>query len=92
MEINVIEKTKTKLFFELKGQGHSLCNALKDELYNDKNVVAASYVIEHPDIGNPKFLLEVSSGADTLKALKNAVSRLKKKNESFVSAAAKAIK
>ena len=32
MEFNVIEESKTKLVFELKGETHTFCNVLKKEL------------------------------------------------------------
>ncbi|GAG48509.1 unnamed protein product, partial [marine sediment metagenome] len=38
MEINIIEEKKDKISFEIKGQGNTFCNILKDELWNDKHV------------------------------------------------------
>ncbi|MBR9702679.1 DNA-directed RNA polymerase subunit L, partial [Candidatus Woesearchaeota archaeon] len=58
MEINVLEKKKNRLVFEIKGADHTLCNALKDELWNDKDVSAAAYSIDHPMKAVPKFIIE----------------------------------
>ncbi|MBN1275536.1 DNA-directed RNA polymerase subunit L [Candidatus Woesearchaeota archaeon] len=83
MELTVLEKTKKRLVFELKGSGHTLCNALKDELWQDKDVVAAAYNIDHPLIGIPKFIIETNGKQEPAKALTNAANRLKKRNKEF---------
>ncbi|MBT3465263.1 DNA-directed RNA polymerase subunit L, partial [archaeon] len=38
MEINVIENKKKRFVFELKGEDHTLCNLLREELWNDKSI------------------------------------------------------
>jgi len=81
MEINVIEKTKKRLVFELKEGTHTVCNVLKDELWNDKDIVAAAYNIDHPLIGIPKFIVETNGKTAPEKALAKAVDRLKKQNK-----------
>ncbi len=80
MEVNVIEDKKKKFVFELKGEGHTLCNALRDELWNDKSVTVSAYNISHPLIGVPKFIVETDGKKSPKKAVKDAISRLKKKN------------
>ena len=82
MEFNVLEETKTKLVFELKGETHSFCNALKEELLNAKGVTLVSYKIDHPLVGVPKFLVE-TKGVEPRKALKEALANLKKKAKEF---------
>ncbi|MDP3698506.1 MAG: DNA-directed RNA polymerase subunit L [Nanoarchaeota archaeon] len=82
MEFTVLEESKTKLVFELKGETHTFCNLLKDELLNAKGVVTASYRVDHPLIGVPRFLVE-TKGAEPRKALKDALASIKKKAESF---------
>jgi DNA-directed RNA polymerase subunit L len=82
MEFNVLEETKTKLVFELKGETHSFCNALKNELIGVSGVVTASYRIDHPLVGIPRFVVE-TKGLDPRKALKQALSSLKKKAKEF---------
>jgi len=79
MEINIIEDKKKRLVFELKGEGHTLCNALREELWNDKSVTVSAYNISHPIIGVPKFIIETDD-KDPKKALKDAITRLKKRN------------
>lgn len=91
MELKIIEEKKNKLIFELKGETHTFCNALKQELWNDKHVRAASYNIAHPLIGVPKFIVE-TDGISPKKALTEASKRLNNVADKFKSAFAKAIK
>jgi len=82
MEFKVIEESKTKLIFELKGETHTFCNALKHELQQVKGVETVTYKIDHPLTGVPKFLLE-TKGIEPRKALKEALADLKKKAKEF---------
>ena len=83
MEINILEDKKKRLVFELKGEGHTLCNVLREELWNDKSVTVSAYNISHPLVGIPTFIIETSSKSPK-KALKDAIARLKKKNSALV--------
>jgi DNA-directed RNA polymerase subunit L len=82
MEIVFVEDTKHKLVFELKGADHGFCNALKKELWNDAAVTLASYTINHPLVGVPRFILETKN-KEARDILKKAVDRLKKNAEQF---------
>ena len=82
MELNVISKSKNKLVFELKGEGHTFCNILRDELWNEKDVIASGYHIKHPLVGIPKFIAETKSSEVTT-ALESASKSVKKKFQDF---------
>jgi DNA-directed RNA polymerase subunit L len=82
MEYKVIEETKTKLIFELEGETHTFCNALKDQLTRIKGVIIATYKIDHPLVGKPKFQIE-TKGIEPNKALKEALKNLKKDLTNF---------
>ncbi|MBS3127198.1 DNA-directed RNA polymerase subunit L [Candidatus Woesearchaeota archaeon] len=82
MELTILEESKTRLVFTLKGETHTFCNALKEELLNVKGVAIATYRITHPLIGVPEFLIE-TSGTEPRKALKEALKALKKKMQEF---------
>lgn len=84
MKLVVTEKTKKKIIFKLEGVDHTLCNVLKNELYNDESVNAAAYNIEHPLIGIPLFVIETNGSKTPEKALQSALKRLEKKNEQFL--------
>lgn len=83
MEIKVLEETKNRLVFEIPGEGHTLCNALKRELWKNKNIRTATYTIKHPLIGIPKMIVETSPGASPRKALAKAARSLKKEVADF---------
>lgn len=82
MEFAVIEETKIKLVFDLRGETHTFCNLLKDELLNTKGVETATYRVDHPLTGIPRFLLETKA-VEPRKVLKDALASIKKKAESF---------
>jgi DNA-directed RNA polymerase subunit L len=83
MEIKIIEEEKNKIIFELIGEGHSLCNALKKELWNVKGVIAAGYTIKHPLVGIPRIVLETDGKVSPKDALKKASDALIKKSDEF---------
>jgi len=82
MELKVIEESKNKLVFELSGETHTFCNALKQELKLVKGVEIATYKIDHPLVGVPKFLIE-TKGIEPRAALKEALKTLKKSVKEF---------
>lgn len=90
MEVSIIEEKKNKIVFELKGEGHTLSNAIRKELYGDEHVKAAAYAVEHPLIEVPRFILE-TDGADPRKTLVAAAKRVAKDAEK-VKAEAKELK
>ena len=81
MKVTILEDTKTRLKFELKGESHTLCNILRKELWGDKDLIAAAYHLEHPMIGHPTFIIEHKK--DAKKAIQSALSRLTKQTEEF---------
>lgn len=82
MDIDIIESKKNKFVFELKGASHTICNPLKNELWNDKHVKVATYSIRHPLVSEPKFIIE-TDGEDPKKVLIAAAQRLEKLNNKF---------
>ena len=46
MEIKILSKTDTDVEIEIKGENHTLLNALKAALLKDKAVKVATYDIE----------------------------------------------
>jgi len=75
MDIKILEESKNKIIFELPGQSHTFSNALRKELWNDDHVKIAAYTIEHPQVGQPRFILE-TDGEDPKKTLKSAAKRV----------------
>ncbi|HIJ10421.1 TPA: DNA-directed RNA polymerase subunit L [Candidatus Woesearchaeota archaeon] len=88
MEIKILEESKTKLTFQLLGETHTFCNAVKNELLSVKGVEIATYRIDHPLVGVPQFLIE-TKGVEPRKALKTALKNLQKKADEFKAAVKK---
>ncbi len=78
MRLTIISKTKDEIVVEVAGETIGFVNALREELWNDPNVVEAAYLKDHPYLDEPKIFVKVSKG-DPKTALKNAVKRLKEK-------------
>ena len=86
MELKIIEESKNRLIFELKGEDHTFCNILVKELQKDSSVKAAAYRIDHPLARIPTIILEAD---DTKKSLKKAISNLRKESQDFLSKVSK---
>ncbi|MBL7147903.1 MAG: DNA-directed RNA polymerase subunit L [Nanoarchaeota archaeon] len=77
MEINIIKQDKNKIEFEILEEDHTLCNALRKKLWENKDVDVSAYRIEHPLVSEPVMLVEMKKG-DPKKALFSAVEGLRK--------------
>ena len=69
MEINIVEDKKNKIVFEIDNLGHTFCNALKKELWNDSHVKVATYSIKHPLVSKPKIVVETDGSESPKNAL-----------------------
>ena len=83
MEIKILDDKKSKLMIEIKGADHTLCNALKSELWNDKHIKIATYSIRHPQISVPQMIVETDGEETPKNALMGAIARLQKLNAKF---------
>ena len=83
MELKILDDKKNKIVLAVKGVDHTLCNALKSELWNDKHVKIATYSIRHPQISMPQIIIETDGEVSPKNALINAVQRIHKINEKF---------
>lgn len=92
MEIKVLNKTKTEVEVEIKGEDHTLMNALKSSLLKDKSVKVATYDIEYPAISNPVLYVRTSSSEDPLDAIKKAAKDLEGESDEFIDLFSKKIK
>lgn len=91
MEINVLQDEKTKFVVELVGESHSICNMIRKQLWQDKNVNIAGYAIDHPLTGSPKITVETTSGSAKDAFLK-AVKAISKDTDSFLKSFNKEVK
>lgn len=82
MKLNIIKGEGNLLEVEVVGETIGFVNALREELWNDKNVEEAAYVKEHPYLAEPKIWVKVKHG-DPKKALLDAAKRLEDKIKNF---------
>lgn len=83
METRILDDKKNRTLIEVKGAEHTLCNAIKAELWNDRHVKVATYSIRHPQISSPQMIVETDGEESPKNALINAVERLHKINAKF---------
>ena len=82
MDMRLVTKTDKKLEIEFIGETDTLLNLLKQRLLADPSVETATYVMGHPYLDNPLFVLETKTGkADA--ALKNAAKELRQQFDEF---------
>lgn len=82
MEVKILEEKKNRLVFNIEGDGATMANMLKKELWNDEHVKASGFNIEHPLINIPTFVVE-TDGADPKKTVSAAIKRIAKSVEKF---------
>jgi DNA-directed RNA polymerase subunit L len=75
-KMKIIKDTKNELEIEITGESHTLCNALRKTLMEDKDVESAAYIMEHPIIGEPKLYVKAKNPK---KSLKKAAETIKKR-------------
>jgi DNA-directed RNA polymerase subunit L len=92
VQITVLEESKNRAVFGIKGESHTLCNALKDILSKDKKVGVATYFVSHPDLNEPTFIVETVGSATPKKVILEAIDKLKDENDAFLKEFLKEIK
>ena len=91
MKLTTVAKEKDMLQMEVDGEDHTFVNVLKEELYEDKNVISAAYMYEHPLVSNPKVIVRTKTGSPK-KAMKDAAGRIGDQAKEFKTAFSKAVK
>ena len=82
MKIRMIEEKSDFLKFEIIGESHGFCNALRYILIEDENVVFAGYSIEHPLLSSPIMSIR-TQGKSAKEALKEALEKLIARSNEF---------
>ncbi len=80
MEMQIISENKDLIELKIVGEGHTLCNVIRDELVNSEDTSFASYNIKHPLVSSPILALKVKKGKPR-KVLLDAVASLKEKTK-----------
>jgi DNA-directed RNA polymerase subunit L len=82
MEMRLVSKTDKKMEIEVIGETDTLLNLLKQRLLADPAVESATYIMGHPYLDTPLFVVETKSGkADA--ALKSAAKDLRQQFDEF---------
>jgi DNA-directed RNA polymerase subunit L len=89
MEMRLRSKTDKKMEIEFIGENDTLLNLLKTRLLLDPTVDSATYIMGHPYLDNPLFVIETKSGKPDA-ALKSAAKDLRQQLDEFDSLLARA--
>jgi DNA-directed RNA polymerase subunit L len=60
MELRVLENKKDKLKVEVIGESHTLLNLLRENAWKGK-ADQATYMIEHPELSQPKIIIRANN-------------------------------
>ena len=82
MEMRLVSKTGNKMEIEFIGENDTLLNLLKQRLLQDPAVESATYIMGHPYLDNPLFIVETKSGKPDA-AVKNAAKDLRAQLDEF---------
>ena len=59
MKVTTLKDDKDKLLVEVHGDTKSFTNLIREELWNDSNVLEASAIREHPYKTEPKIFVKM---------------------------------
>lgn len=91
MELKVVKQEDKTLVLEVPGETVTVTNALRSELWEDRNVKEAAHIKEHPYLAEPKVFVKTSRGKPQT-ALAKAADRIIKQAEEFADQFKKAMK
>ena len=92
MEIKIHNKTENEIEMEIRGETHTLLNALKAALLEDKHVETATYDIEFPGISEPVLYVKTKKGADPIHVVQAAAKKVAGECDDFLKAFSKKAK
>jgi DNA-directed RNA polymerase subunit L len=82
MKLKIVKEEDDYVEIAVEGEEHSLLNALRDILLEDKKVEFAAYYIDHPQVGIPRIMIRTKEGSP-IAALREAVKKLRKRADEF---------
>jgi len=81
MRITIMKNTARELELEIEGEGHTLCNPLREILFENGNVTFAGYSVPHPLERKAHFIVRTNGKSKPLKVLIEAAQKLIKQTE-----------
>lgn len=92
MNIKVIKNTARELELDIEGEGHTLCNPLREILFEDKHLTFAGYSVPHPLERSAKFIVRTDGKVKAITVFKNAAQKLIDRSEEIRTEFKKALK
>ncbi len=92
MNIKIIKNTARELELEIIGEGHTLCNPLREILFEDKHLTFAGYSVPHPLERSAHFIVRTDGKAKAINVFKQAAQKLIDRTEALRSEFRKALK
>ena len=83
MEVTVIKEEPGTLLIELRGETKSFANLIREELWNDPNILEAAVIKEHPYKSEPRIFVKMKGRSTPKKALEKAAKRIQNKLKEF---------
>lgn len=92
MNIKIIKNTTRELELEIEGEGHTLCNPLREILFEDKHLTFAGYSVPHPLTRSAQFIIRTDGKMKAINVFKNAAQKLIGRTETLRTEFRKALK
>jgi DNA-directed RNA polymerase subunit L len=82
VELKKLKEDNNTLLVEVGQETLTVTNALREELWNDKNVIEAAQIKEHPYLAQPKVFVKTDKGSPAV-ALEKAAERVSAQAKEF---------
>lgn len=92
MKMKILKKSSNELNIEIEGEGHTFCNVLQKALLEDEMIEMAGYNIAHPLTSSPTIYIRTKGRRKPETAIKEAVKKVRKRNQEFRKIFEKALK
>ena len=92
MNIKIVKNTARELELEIEGEGHTLCNPLREILFEDKHLTFAGYSVPHPLTRSARFIIRTDGKTKAINVFKKAAQKLIERTETLRSEFRKALK
>ncbi|MFW9830708.1 MAG: RpoL/Rpb11 RNA polymerase subunit family protein [Candidatus Thorarchaeota archaeon] len=83
MNLKILKNTARELELEIEGEGHTLCNPLREILFEDKHLTFAGYSVPHPLTRSARFIIRTDGKMNAINVFKNAAQKLIERTESL---------
>ena len=91
MEVTKMDSSDEEIQLEVKGEGHTFCNALQNFLLKDPAIEFSGYKITHPLVGEPILNIRTNNKKRPEQSAMDAATALQKELEEIKSTFTKSI-